>query len=331
MKTLALTTTIFVASAASMLAQGQSEIDALRSRAESHERRISILEKELSRLRRVEPKAKPTAPSSSSSTHGSMMAKGTSGSSQQYVVKKGDILTRIAYRNKTSVAAIKKANGMKNDHLSIGQKLIIPGSKSIASKAVVVDEPSKKPSTLPKPAASSTARGTHLVKSGETFYAIARKHKVSVSSMMAANPKVEPSRLQPGMKLVINGAAKAPSRATAKSEMKPLSKVSNQKPASKTVKKAPAQKRREVAKRPVERVADPSNTPKEVVRNAPADRTPEPVKEDSIRTITVHQQMTYGQFASRYGSSTSQLNALNGLSLNKNTMLAKGSELYVPQ
>jgi hypothetical protein len=70
---------------------------------------------------------------------------------------------------------------------------------------------------------------------------------------------------------------------------------------------------------------------KEVVRNAPVDREPVKKSESEIRTITVHKQITYGQFASQHGASTGQLNELNGLSLSKNTMLAIGSELYVPR
>ena len=54
------------------------------------------------------------------------------------------------------------------------------------------------------------------------------------------------------------------------------------------------------------------------------------VPEPKIRVITVDGQITYGQFASKYGSSTTQLDELNGLSLSANAILAKGSELYVP-
>ena len=51
----------------------------------------------------------------------------------------------------------------------------------------------------------------------------------------------------------------------------------------------------------------------------------------NVRTITVvEEQITYGQFATRHGASTTQLDELNGLSLSKNTTLTKGSELYVP-
>ena len=42
-----------------------------------------------------------------------------------YVVKKGDTLSGIAARNKTTVSAIKKANGLKSDRINAGQKLII--------------------------------------------------------------------------------------------------------------------------------------------------------------------------------------------------------------
>ena len=75
----------------------------------------------------------------------------------------------------------------------------------------------------------------------------------------------------------------------------------------------------------------PKAKTRDVVRNAPVDRVAAKKSESEIRTITVHKQITYGQFADRYGASTSQLNELNGLSLNKNTMLAIGSELYVPK
>jgi len=40
--------------------------------------------------------------------------------------------------------------------------------------------------------------------------------------------------------------------------------------------------------------------------------------------------MTYGDFASQNGTDTERLNALNGLDLINTTVLAKGSELYVP-
>ena len=43
-----------------------------------------------------------------------------------YTVKKGDSLSVIAERYNTKVAIIKAHNGLKNDNIRIGQKLVIP-------------------------------------------------------------------------------------------------------------------------------------------------------------------------------------------------------------
>jgi len=45
---------------------------------------------------------------------------------KKYVVKKGDTLSQIAERNRTSVSKIMKANRLRSDRLSIGQVLVIP-------------------------------------------------------------------------------------------------------------------------------------------------------------------------------------------------------------
>lgn len=47
-----------------------------------------------------------------------------------YTVKSGDTLWALANTWKTSVDAIKKANGLKSDLLAVGQKLVKPGSSS---------------------------------------------------------------------------------------------------------------------------------------------------------------------------------------------------------
>jgi membrane-bound lytic murein transglycosylase D len=48
---------------------------------------------------------------------------GTADAKGYYRVRKGDTLGSIARRNHTTVAKIKKLNGLKSDRLSIGQKL----------------------------------------------------------------------------------------------------------------------------------------------------------------------------------------------------------------
>ena len=309
MKTIALIPTVFVLTAAGALAQ-QSDIEFLRARADAHERKISQLEKELNRLKayhadKQHPKAVPV-PAASDSTSG------------EYVVKKGDMLGRIAKRHNVTVAALKKANGLRSDRINIGQKLRIPGAKqtTVASTQSTPREMPTKP---------LKAAGKHVVKSGETFYSIARQHNVSVASLMAANPRVKPTTMRIGQSLMIDSSARP---------------AASQKAKTRGVARKPKSMPKESTK-VAEHIDPPKPKPtrkaktKEVVRNAPADRkpasTPVRSKEPEIRTITVHKQITYGQFASKYGASTSQLNELNGLSLSKNTMLAIGSELYVPK
>ncbi|MBT8037491.1 MAG: LysM peptidoglycan-binding domain-containing protein [Verrucomicrobiae bacterium] len=313
MKPIALTSTVFALTAASLLGQSQSDIEFLRARADAHERKISQLEKELIRLK---------SHHADKQVDRSAVAASTSSSSPQmgdYTVKKGDILTRIAYRHKTTVAAIMQANGLSNDRIRIGQKLSLPGAskKPAALVPAPVAKKESKSTPVDRPMSSEPAT-KHVVKSGETFYSIARQHKVSVQSLVAANPSVRPTRLHVGQRLVVNSRADSAS-SSSKSQAKP---------------NGVAKKVADSAKQRM-----PAARSKKVVRSAPVNRAPashsnistEKSLDSAIRTITVYKQMTYGQFASKHGVSTTQLNALNGLSLSKNTMLAKGSELYVPQ
>jgi len=303
MKTLALTTTVFALAASGLMAQGQSDIEFLRARADAQERKISQLEKELLTLK--------------SYHHGSRHAdtatsKASALKSGDYTVKAGDSLSRIARRNNTTVSALLKLNGLKNDNLQVGQKLRVPAvAKASASKA-------------PAPVKNGSK---HIVKAGETFYSIARLHKVSVKSLAASNPNVKPSALQVGQALIIDGSGMV--------QRKPKSRMASAPVKKKAVAKAPVKKapvpKKEVAKKKEVKKSVARKAPvrkKEVAREAPA---PKKSSEPAVRTVTVDQQMTYGKFASSYGADTAQLNALNGLSLSKNTMLAKGSELYVPQ
>jgi LysM repeat protein len=51
----------------------------------------------------------------------------------------------------------------------------------------------------------------------------------------------------------------------------------------------------------------------------------------SDKPIRITKEISYSDFAKTYNTSTSRLNQLNGLRLDPNTVLAQGSELYVPK
>ncbi|MCX6865313.1 MAG: LysM peptidoglycan-binding domain-containing protein [Verrucomicrobia bacterium] len=50
----------------------------------------------------------------------------TKPTSERYIVKKGDSLSAIASRNRSSVSAIQKANGISGTLIHPGDKLVIP-------------------------------------------------------------------------------------------------------------------------------------------------------------------------------------------------------------
>ena len=52
-----------------------------------------------------------------------------SGPTSTYTVQSGDTLSLIAQAFKTSVPKIREMNGLKNDNLRIGQKLVVPQAK----------------------------------------------------------------------------------------------------------------------------------------------------------------------------------------------------------
>ena len=50
----------------------------------------------------------------------------------------------------------------------------------------------------------------------------------------------------------------------------------------------------------------------------------------AISSVMVNKEISFGALASKHRTSTKQLNELNGWSLKPTTILAKGSEIYVP-
>ena len=64
----------------------------------------------------------------------------------------------------------------------------------------------------------------------------------------------------------------------------------------------------------------------------PISNTPAPVQKPraSDKPVRIDKEITYGQFAKNHGTTASRLDELNGLELDPSTILAQGSELYIP-
>lgn len=127
-----------------------------------------------------------------------------------YKVKNGDYLGKIASKHRVSVAKIKKWNKLKNDNIRVGQKLVIyrggsgpstpePETNSSSSSAKVQTQ-TKTPA---KTSASAQTQCTYTVKSGDSFYSIAKNYPgVSAQNIMDHNG-LSSSKLKPGMVIKI--------------------------------------------------------------------------------------------------------------------------------
>jgi len=75
------------------------------------------------------PAGAATAPTATTSTGAADTAAEATGSTTTYTVKSGDVLERIAKNHGTTVKAIRAANGLKTDRITVGQKLKIPAKQ----------------------------------------------------------------------------------------------------------------------------------------------------------------------------------------------------------
>jgi len=97
------------------------------------------------------------------------------GGTSQYVVRRGDTLSKISNLTGASVAQLRSANGLGSDMIRIGQTLQIP---AVSSRSTA------------NPSSTELARVihiTHKVRKGETLWQISNRYNTSVSRIMMEN------------------------------------------------------------------------------------------------------------------------------------------------
>jgi len=111
-----------------------------------------------------------------------------------YVVKKGDVLGKIADRNRVSVTNLKKWNNIKGNTIRSGQRLVIyknGGASAIPTKNIAH-------------ISTKTMPHIHYVQPGDTLWTISRKYNgVSVEKIKKLN-HLKGNEIRPGMKLVLS-------------------------------------------------------------------------------------------------------------------------------
>jgi len=122
----------------------------------------------------------------------------------------GDTLFGLAKKHNVSVAELMSANDLKSPAIKPGQRLVLPGGKSAARKPLVRSEPAKiaaAPASASAAAAASTWTGSYTVKSGDSPYAIARQHRITLEELNRVNSISDPRKVMPGTVLKVPGGA----------------------------------------------------------------------------------------------------------------------------
>ncbi len=128
---------------------------------------------------------------------------GADGERIEYRVKSGDYLGRIASRHRCTVAQIKRWNNLTSNTIRVGQRQVIyRGGSAPASASRASSGSSSQTKAAGGTAPKTTFSGeyvTYTVKSGDSFYLIAKNYPgVSAQNIMDFNGLTS-SKLKPGM------------------------------------------------------------------------------------------------------------------------------------
>lgn len=113
-------------------------------------------------------------------------------------IKKGDMLEKIARANKTTVGAIKNANHLQNERLSVGQILKIPvkHSSNTIANAFSIQKPELKQESKPEIVRSKAEQKKekegqeveyYVIKSGDNPWKVAKQFNVKFEDIVRLN------------------------------------------------------------------------------------------------------------------------------------------------
>lgn len=119
---------------------------------------------------------------------------------RNYVVKSGDSLNTISRKFSTTPSVLQQVNNLNSDLIRIGQRLMIP-SASKNSDAYALSAAQRLERKQSRERDGNKVRYT--VRRGDTFWDIAREHRVSVRELAAWNGMAPGDPLIPGKELVI--------------------------------------------------------------------------------------------------------------------------------
>jgi len=127
----------------------------------------------------------------------------------RHKVKNGEAISQIAEKYNTTVSTIRSANNLKGNTIRAGHHLMIPvATKPLSSYSKSADVRLAKTQNRTR----SGNKVEHVVRSGESFWTISQKYKVTTRQVAAWNGMAPRDTLSVGKKLVVwtNAAVDAP-------------------------------------------------------------------------------------------------------------------------
>ena len=135
-----------------------------------------------------------------------------------YVVRSGDSMSSIANRFDTSVSELVAINQLRDrNRIRVGQTLVLPQKNGAVPTLVVNNDP---PQALPD-------TGRYEVRRGDTISAIARRFKLSPTTLLALNGLGDDGVIQPGQELRLKPEGSSPALVRAASENTLNSQLTN--------------------------------------------------------------------------------------------------------
>jgi LysM repeat protein len=159
------------------------------------------------------PAASPAAPAPA--------APATAGAT--YTVKAGDTLSAIASKHRVGLSDLFGWNGLNMRSIIYpGQKIKVSAGEAAPAPSATLQPASAPAAPAPAAPAPAAPAGSYTVKAGDTLSAIAARHGVKLSELLAANQLSLSSIIYPGNKLVIPGAAVQPASTQPAASVTPL-------------------------------------------------------------------------------------------------------------
>lgn len=122
---------------------------------------------------------------------------------ERYKIRSGDSLSSIAQKFQTTPKVIKDTNNLSSNTIRIGKQLLIPSShKSLKNYSYSANSRLTKIQNSPR-RSSNQNKVEYTVKNGDSFWKIARNHKVSVKELSKWNGMAPGDTLRKGQNLVI--------------------------------------------------------------------------------------------------------------------------------